>query len=525
MLERPIGITRDFISRYFPEREFFYRRGGEVTFVRFGTPAQLGLAVVALALGAWVVYAGVNLMIAERIAASKEQRIVEMASAYRALGDELESAQQRFLSITEELEAKHEQLVGLIDQRQELQTRLGQVTTELDQVVAERDRFMDLERALGERISRLEGKLHGTVGRSPASGDGERQPLLGGVAKVEKGLESLIAERDSARHLGEMMSDRSAQLQDELAQFDGVEAELEGLTQERDQAREEGLMMGRRVVELERRLVQLDGVEARFTSLLGERDLAVRKGREMTHRIEQLEGRLTLLKSSQQELVAQIQERTETSLGEIEAMIALTGINVEDLLEQVPEPETGLGGPFVGLSDGAAGDGESAAPGGGFGTSVVRLERHLNRWAGLQSVLQRLPMASPLDSYYVASKYGKRRDPFSKKWAMHHGADLAGSLKSPVWSTAPGTVTFAGRNGPYGKLVAIDHGFGLVTRYGHLRKILVKKGDKVDFRHKIGIMGSTGRSTGSHVHYEVLFEGKSQDPAKFMKAGKYVFKG
>jgi murein DD-endopeptidase MepM/ murein hydrolase activator NlpD len=94
-----------------------------------------------------------------------------------------------------------------------------------------------------------------------------------------------------------------------------------------------------------------------------------------------------------------------------------------------------------------------------------------------------------------------------------------------VWSTAPGTVTFVGRRGPYGRLVEIDHGYGLVTRYGHLRKILVKKGESVGFRHKIGIMGSTGRSTGRHVHYEVLFEGKPQDPAKFMKAGKYVFKG
>ena len=202
-------------------------------------------------------------------------------------------------------------------------------------------------------------------------------------------------------------------------------------------------------------------------------------------------------------------------------MIALTGISAEDLLERVP----GLGGPLIDLADKAADDAETVDSDTGFGSSVVRLERHLNRWAGLPSVLQRLPMASPLDSYYVASRYGKRRDPISKKWAMHHGVDLSGSFKSPVWSTAPGTVTFVGRKGPYGRLVEIDHGYGLVTRYGHLRKILVKKGESVGFRHKIGIMGSTGRSTGRHVHYEVLFEGKPQDPAKFMKAGKYVFKG
>ena len=74
-------------------------------------------------------------------------------------------------------------------------------------------------------------------------------------------------------------------------------------------------------------------------------------------------------------------------------------------------------------------------------------------------------------------------------------------------------------------MVEVDHGLGLRTRYGHLRKILVKHRQRVTFRHKIGLMGSSGRSTGAHVHYEVLFDGKPVDPMKFLKAGKYVFKG
>ena len=515
MLERPIGITRKTIARLFPEREFFHRSGGEVTFIRLGTATQLSLAGVALALGAWLVYGAVTLMIAERVVASKEQRIDEMASAYRALGEELESVQRRFLGITEELEAKHRHLVELIVQSQALEMRLGEVTSELAEVIAERDRFRVMEQALGERISRLEDRLLGAGGAARPAG----------VASVETGLERLIAERDAALREGRELAKRSVRLAHRLAEFDGLEAELEGLVRKRDQALVEGQGMTRGLTDLERRLAQLDGVEARFTSLLSERDLAVSKSDKLTRRSAELERRLTRLKSSQRQLVARIQERTESNLEEIEAMIALTGISAEDLLEQVPEPEGGLGGPFINLSDAAADDAESAESDTGFGSSVVRLERHLNRWAGLQSVLQRLPMASPLDSYYVASRYGKRRDPISKKWGMHHGVDLSGSFKSPVWSTAPGTVSFVGRKGPYGKMVEIEHGYGLVTRYGHLRKILVKKGQSVGFRHKIGIMGSTGRSTGSHVHYEVLFEGKPQDPAKFMKAGKYVFKG
>jgi murein DD-endopeptidase MepM/ murein hydrolase activator NlpD len=94
-----------------------------------------------------------------------------------------------------------------------------------------------------------------------------------------------------------------------------------------------------------------------------------------------------------------------------------------------------------------------------------------------------------------------------------------------VRATSPGVVTYVGWKGPSGRMVEIDHGLGLRTRYGHLHKILVKRGQKVDFRKKIGLMGTSGRSTGSHVHYEVLFDRKPVDPMKFMKAGKYVFKG
>jgi hypothetical protein len=139
-------------------------------------------------------------------------------------------------------------------------------------------------------------------------------------------------------------------------------------------------------------------------------------------------------------------------------------------------------------------------------------------------VLRNLPLVSPVDSYYVSSGFGKRRDPFTGRPAMHYGIDLSGALKSPVWSTASGVVTFAGYAGAHGKSVVISHGNGVTTRYSHLYKILVRKGQDVPFRYKIGLMGSTGRSTGPHLHYEIHFRGVPQDPAKFFKAGSYAFK-
>ena len=108
---------------------------------------------------------------------------------------------------------------------------------------------------------------------------------------------------------------------------------------------------------------------------------------------------------------------------------------------------------------------------------------------------------------------------------MHRGVDFGAKNRAVVLATAPGKVIYAGWKDKYGRFVAIDHGNGIVTRYGHLRRIYVKLGQKVDFRAKIGQMGSSGRSTGVHLHYEIQVNKRSVDPLKFMKAGRNVFKG
>jgi murein DD-endopeptidase MepM/ murein hydrolase activator NlpD len=508
-------------ERLFPERQLFYRTGGEVVFLRFTKPAQIGIALALLAVGGWVAYASVNLYFMDRVIAAKDQRLAEVVSAYTRLDEELESTEARFLSIATELESKHAHLVALMDHSNRLQRRLSQTTTELEGVVAERDRFATMKRSLDRRIGNLEGRLQAALD-DPG---GENTPSDDRLAGVEQRLEYLISERDAAREEGETMAGRFEKMKGRVDKLNGVEKRIERVIAERDTALEKGRRMTGRVENLEGKVDRLAGVEGRLENLIAERDVALRSSRRMANRVAEVERRLASLRTSQNQLIARVQEQTEVNLGEIEEMIALTGLDVDALLRDAPPVgKSGLGGPFVGLSDGALASPQSDF-GDDFMSSVIKLEQHLNRWSGLQSLAQRLPLTSPLDTYYVASKFGKRRDPFSKKWAMHSGVDLAGPFKTKVWSTAPGKVTFVGRKGPYGRTVEIDHGFGLKTRYGHLHKILVKRGAVIEFRHKIGLMGSTGRSTGTHVHYEVLFNGKPQDPAKFMKAGKYVFKG
>jgi murein DD-endopeptidase MepM/ murein hydrolase activator NlpD len=122
----------------------------------------------------------------------------------------------------------------------------------------------------------------------------------------------------------------------------------------------------------------------------------------------------------------------------------------------------------------------------------------------------------PITKGWLSSYYGIRNDPFSGKPTLHKGVDFAGKENSPVIATASGVVTWAGKRFGYGQLVEINHGEGLKTRYGHNKDILVNIGDVVDKGQNIARMGSTGRSTGPHVHYEILRNNKQINPIKFV---------
>lgn len=244
-----------------------------------------------------------------------------------------------------------------------------------------------------------------------------------------------------------------------------------------------------------------------------------RERRQLIARIDALEERLAALNLSQRNVAARMAEHTIDRIDRVKKLISATGVNVDALLARMaPEETPGLGGPFI-----AAGPdigNERAVP-----ASLGSLDRNLERLDDIRRLARVLPLAAPAEYFYVASGFGKRRDPINQRWAMHHGVDFAGLSRSPVLATAPGVVVSVGWNGNYGRLIEIDHGSGIRTRYGHLRRTLVKQGQRVDLRQKIGEMGSSGRSTGTHLHYEVLVNGQPRDPMKFLKAGEYVLKG
>ena len=133
-----------------------------------------------------------------------------------------------------------------------------------------------------------------------------------------------------------------------------------------------------------------------------------------------------------------------------------------------------------------------------------------------------IPSVQPTDKTAFTSNFGVRSDPFTGAARMHAGVDIPGPTGTPIYATADGTIAHAERMGGYGNMVEIDHGKGIATRYGHMSKLLVTAGTHVARGQLIGLMGSTGRSTGSHLHYEVRIDGRAVNPAPFLTTGDYL---
>ena len=191
---------------------------------------------------------------------------------------------------------------------------------------------------------------------------------------------------------------------------------------------------------------------------------------------------------------------------DLEKLLVSTGIDIDRMLSGLNSLKSAQGGPYIALnSPDAAAYGQQ-------------------REEDLKKLAKMLPLAAPLAQYQFESGFGLRIDPINHRTAFHPGLDLSAPYKTPIYSTAPGTVIFTGTRDAdgYGRMVEIDHGHGIVTRYAHLHRILVARGQKIGAHVAIGELGSTGRSTGPHVHYEVLVDGTPLDPAKFMEVGKNV---
>lgn len=363
-----------------------------------------------------------------------------------------------------------------------LQAELALARSQLDLQAA---RQLELARELGTRIAALEEEL------------AARDAQLTAERRTRSTLEQELG--DAERELASLRRRHEAALADLAAMAEGAAA---------SQARLARLGAERR--QLETRLTALEG---RLARALGERDVARRNEEGLRWRVELLEKKLAEATSSRQLADAWLRDWMARQVDAVEAVLASAGVDPVTLFERAGEEiAAGQGGPLEPAEDG----GEPQ-----LGRDVgFTLDEPLVRLRAAQELIARLPLGPPLDEFRITSGYGKRRDPLTGKLAIHRGIDFGAPRNAEVVAPAPGRVLRAGRDGAYGLLVEIDHGMGIVTRYAHLKKLLVAAGDRVDFRQPIGIVGSSGRSTGRHLHYEIRVAGRPIDPAGFLEAGR-----
>lgn len=201
-------------------------------------------------------------------------------------------------------------------------------------------------------------------------------------------------------------------------------------------------------------------------------------------------------------LIAPARAATDNRLRQTESLLRRLGLDPERFVEGAA-----VGGPFIDAGNNA---------------QLGALAADWRTLANLQQVVAAIPAFLPVRSAELSSTFGIRSDPFNRRAAMHAGMDLTGDRGEPIYASANGVVTHAGRANGYGNMVEIGHGRGIDTRYGHLSKILVQEGDVVRQGQVIGLMGSTGRSTGTHLHYEIRLDGRAINPRPFLEASSYV---
>ncbi len=332
-----------------------------------------------------------------------------------------------------------------------------------------------------EQVAAMQGRLLASEDR--------RRELETGIDVIQNTLRRTIKERDAAR------ADLAS------AEQDGAEGT----------GRSEAARAADTLATLEFVTASLDGTAKERDRMAGVADKAAERVAEVSKEKQDLEMRNAAI-------FTQLEEALTVSVEPLEKMFKEAGMDPDDLLNAVRKGYNGQGGPLAPIAlstKGAPTPDELRA-----NAILAGLDQmNLYRLAAFKA-----PFDMPLkDPFRWTSGFGMRQDPKGWGTRMHAGSDMAGSYGTPIYATADGVVTFAGWSNGYGRPIKIQHAFGIETRYGHLAQIRVEVGQKISRGDRIGDMGNSGRSTGTHLHYEVRIGGNAVNPMTFIKAANHVF--
>lgn len=318
------------------------------------------------------------------------------------------------------------------------------------------------------------------------------------------------------------------------SELDGIRAEFENLSGKRrdelariDVLNEEVTRLRVAIAENAQNATAVDETLSTFShtiaGVISARDQARSRADSLDLEVAALNEEIEDWQVRQGTLLAQLEDATQTSIENLSSVFAGIDVDMDNILAKAQRDYTGRGGAYVpsGPENRQLGR-QSAASDSGDEIRVAALMTDLERVSLMRVAIDHLPVGMPTVGARITSPFGGRSDPFNRSKAFHSGLDMAAPTGTPIYSTAEGVVTFSGQQRGYGNVVKIRHAFGFETVYAHLSKSRVQVGERVERGKLIADMGSTGRSTGSHLHYEVRIDGQPVDPSKFIGAARNV---
>jgi murein DD-endopeptidase MepM/ murein hydrolase activator NlpD len=456
----------------FPERQVYIRSDGRVQFFTFAPALQATLAGLSLIFLGWVAFATVNVIFKDRIIAAKDHRSQQMQSAYEnriadlqlsydEVNGALVSADDRFKATADELQVKQNTIIHFLNAKQQVDATLskGAATPVAESTAAVIDK--------GAPSDALEAPI------SPSNLGSD----TGGSSDLTVSPQPVKPQPRSAKPTRASLLD-----------FGGAVGRIAGA------------LFGRRhAADIDPDTIARHPV---LKQLAAQTDRVRRMGAIETALMERSQGQV------------------EDGVKEIRIVLRHTGINPDQFEQRVAQAEGGVGGPDIPLSSVHI-EGIADAT---FQNAYLRASAVLEQMTQLLTGMKHVPLVTPVSgpSFERTSGFGARIDPFTGRYSFHPGIDFAGPTGAIVRSTAPGRVVWADMRGSYGKMVEINHGYGIHTRYAHLSSIIVRVGAFVGEGAPVGKLGSTGRSTGPHVHYEVWYDDVVRNPRNFIEAGRHV---
>jgi murein DD-endopeptidase MepM/ murein hydrolase activator NlpD len=489
----------------FPERQIYIRSDGRVQFFTFGATLQATLAGLSLIFLGWVAFASVNVIFKDRIIAAKDHRYQQMQSTYEnrvadlqvsydELNGALIGAEDKFKSTADELENKQTTVAKLLGQKQAVDQTLTSISTgAILRKGAE---------GSGDEDEPAAASASGG-GASDSIDEGGAPPAAGKTGASQLNVMPQNAE-PQPRTAHPVSTKASALVDPDIQQTASLD--LVPVTPAQPAPVAHASLIDQAVTRITGAFFRpkAPAAAAKVPNAPAFRILAVQ-----TDRIRRMSGQETAL-------LVGVDHQVSSRIADLETVLHHVGVDPTGLEQSAG----GVGGPFIpiqsvrieGIADQA------------FTQAYVGSIAHSKELESLFSALHHVPLTTPVHGteYEQTSGFGARVDPFTHRIGFHPGLDFAGPWGSTVASTAAGTVVWAGARGGYGNMVEIDHGYGFRTRYGHLSSILVSVGAKVQKGSPIGKLGSTGRSTGPHVHYEIWLADVVRDPSRFIEAGRHV---